>query len=198
MTLLAVLGVVIAMAAIALARGALELRRSAAAVQTDVARLTSADVAALVAEGEQVLREKLDVTMPDDLAEAAQKLDTLTRSPRIKDAFAKPELYWHFVKPLGAMMGELIRRHGQARWVDDPEGLLLRVTLRDGRELTSRPFDRVIRHRLSGKPGELRAYVLFAAGPASPTATTEETEAVDYRTSPSPDPANPGHPESAP
>lgn len=153
-----------ALVAVALARGALELRRSAAA-QASLAALRAEHVAGLAAEGKAVLRDKLQVELPPDLAGAAQQLDLLTRSPRIKDAFARPELYWHFVQPLGALVGELIREHGQARWVDDPtEGLVLKVTTPDGRELTSRPFDRVLRHRVSGQPGQLRAYVLFAAG----------------------------------
>lgn len=167
MTPLAIAGVVLALVVMALVKGRAELRRSAAEAQASVAALRSDEIAALASEGEQVLRDKLGVTLADDLGEAARQLDVLIRSPRIKDAFARPELYWHFVRPLGALVGELIRRHGQARWVDDPEqGVLLRVTLSDGRELTSRPFDRVLRHRLSNKPGELRAYIVFAAGPA--------------------------------
>lgn len=171
MTLLAIAGVLLALVVMALAKGAVELRRSAAEAQASVAALRSDEIAALASEGEQVLRDKLGVTLADDLDEAARQLDVLIRSPRIKDAFARPELYWHFVRPLGALVGELIRRRGQARWVDDSEqGVLLRVTLSDGRELTSRPFDRVIRHRLSGKPGELRAYIVFAAAGPAPSA----------------------------
>ena len=70
------------------------------------------------------------------------------------------------VEPLGALAGELVRRAGQARWEDDSggSGPVLRVTLPDGRELTARPFERVLRHRQDGRPGALRDYLLFAAG----------------------------------
>lgn len=150
---------------LAFARGTFELRRNASRARESLASLRAADVEALALEGTTTLQERLQVALPASLEAAAEQLDVLVRSPRIKDAFAQPELYWHFVRPLGALVGELIRRHGQARWVDDPEkGLLLRVTLPDGRELTAHPFERVLRHRLSGRPGELRAYVLFAAG----------------------------------
>lgn len=151
--------------------GWLQLRRSVAAAQASLTSLRADDVERLAEECRVALRDKLRDPLPDDPAEAAALLDRLTRSPAVKDTFATPELYWRFVHPLGALLGELIRKHGKARWIDDPEqGLLLRVELPDGRELTSRPFERVLRHRLSGRPGELRAYVLFAIGqsPASP------------------------------
>jgi hypothetical protein len=81
-----------------------------------------------------------------------------------KRAFSRPTLHWHFVLATGAYLGELIRRHGQASWVAEAEGPALRVVFPDGKSLTARPFDKILSHRTSGRPGQLRAYVLFAAG----------------------------------
>jgi hypothetical protein len=160
----------VALVLLAFARGAYELRRSVAQVQASLLSLQPDRIEDLYKEGVERLRERLRIELPDELEAAAAQLDQLTRSPRIKEAFATPELYWRFVLPLGALVGELIRRHGKARWEHDPQGgLVLRVALPDGRELTSRPFDRVLRHRLSGRPGELKAYILFAAQDAANT-----------------------------
>lgn len=172
------LGVIVLLVLLALARGTFELRRNANLAQASIANIRAADIEALCSEGARVLRERLQVELETEPEAAAHQLDVLTRSPRIKDAFATPELYWNFIRPLGALLGEQIRRNGQARWEEDSkDGLVLRVTLDDGRELTARPFDRVLRHRLSGRPGELKSYVLFASGKMPAPAQTASTGA---------------------
>lgn len=159
------LGVILLLVVFTLLRGVIGVRRSTDLLLASVSKLHVADIDALCSEGAQMLRERLQVELETEPEAAAHQLDVLTRSPRIKGAFATPELAWNFVRYLGAMLGEQIRRNGQARWVDDPEaGLLLRVTLKDGRELTSHPFERILKHRLSGRPGDLKRYVLFASG----------------------------------
>lgn len=169
MTLLSIGLVFLLVAALIFAVGYLQLQGSARAAGRAAKALRSADIEALGLEAERVLTEQLGGPLPEGLEEAAARLDTLVRSPRVKEAFATPDLYWRFVLPLGALLGELVRKHGQARWSEEDSGLVLRVQLPGGQEAAVSPFDRVLRHRLSGQPGQLRAYLLFATGrPVSP------------------------------
>jgi hypothetical protein len=167
LTLLYLVGLLAGIVGLVFGLGYLQLQGSARAAEAAASRVRSDDIEALAREAATVLAERLGGPLPEGpegLEEAAARLDVLIRSPRVKDAFATPELYWRFVLPLGAALGELLRQHGQARWSDEDSGLVLRVRLPDGQEAAVSPFARVLRHRLSGKPGELRAYVLFAAG----------------------------------
>jgi hypothetical protein len=157
-------GLALVIGAVIFGAGYLQLQGSARAAEQAARRVRSADLEALGREADTVLTAQLGGPLPEGLDEAAARLDVLVRSPRVKDAFATPELYWRFVLPLGAALGELLRKHGQARWSEEDSGLLLRVTLPDGKEAAVSPFERVLRHRLSGRPGQLRAYVLFATG----------------------------------
>ncbi len=164
MILLYLGGLGLVIAAVVFGLGYLQLQSSARAAEKAAHLLRTADIAALAAEATSVLTAQLDGPLPEDLDAAATRLDTLVRSPRVKEAFAKPELYWRFVLPLGAALGELLVKYGQAKWSDEDNGLVLRVQLPNGQEAAVSPFDRVLRHRLSGRPGQLRAYLLFAAG----------------------------------
>lgn len=161
-------------AAAAFGYGYLLLRRGAAEAERSLARIRIEDVPRLTEECERVFRERLGAPLAGlDLEGACELLERVTRSQALKRAFRRDELAWYFVQPVGAYVGELIRAHGRAVWAADPAGgVLLEVTLPEGRTLRSRPFDKVLRHRLSGQAGGLRAYIRFAAGrdPGAPRA----------------------------
>jgi hypothetical protein len=64
---------------------------------------------------------------------------------------------------VGAFLGELIRRHASAEWVDDALGPKLVIHRPGGAEETH-PFMKAVRHHTHGRPGELGAYVMDAIG----------------------------------
>jgi hypothetical protein len=97
----------------------------------------------------------------DDLERTAWLLDEHFRDGRIKRAFARPGFGWYFVKPVGAFIGELLRRHYGYKWrKQDGRPPYLHRTTAQQLEVTTLPFEKVFkygaRHR---EKGDFYAYL---------------------------------------
>ncbi len=123
-----------------------------------------AEIEALANECVDVFQRKLNVRLDlNDCDDTAQKLDDAFRDIfKLKGAFAQDDFYWHFVKPVGACLGELLRRHAAHEWIKQPdEAPTMRISLKDGFSDVF-PFEKVINHAMGGDPSDLVAYVAFA------------------------------------
>jgi hypothetical protein len=144
--------------------GILHLRQSKHQAATEIRWIELADLAPLANECIEVFHRKLGVRLDlNDCDDTAQKLDDAFRDRyRLKEAFARDDFYWYFVKPVGACLGELLRRHAKHEWrkqAGDPPSM--RVVLKDGHSEVF-PFEKVIKHAQVGDPGDLVAYLEFA------------------------------------
>jgi hypothetical protein len=123
-----------------------------------------ADIDSLARECVDVFERKLGVRLDvEDCDATAQKLDDAFRDPtKLKEAFARDDFYWYFAKPVGALLGELLRRHAKHEWrKKDGEAPFMELKLNDGYSEVH-PFEKVIKHVQGGEPGDLIAYVEFA------------------------------------
>jgi hypothetical protein len=161
---LSICGGLVALVGLFLLWGLLHLRQSQRQALTEVRRIELADLDTLAQECVEVFRRKLGVRLElDDCEDAAQKLDDAFRDrSRLKEAFARDDFYWYFVNPIGACLGELLRRHARHAWHKQAgEAPFMEVVLKDGHS-EAYPFEKVIKHSTSGSPGDLVAYVAFA------------------------------------
>lgn len=109
------------------------------------------------------LKTDLDPRKPDATARA---LDELVLSGRLRPLFKAPGYELRYAEPVGAFLGELIRRHTGAEWMDDALGPKLVIHRRDGGSVEMHPFAMAVRHHTHGRPGQLHAYVMEAIGSA--------------------------------
>jgi hypothetical protein len=156
--------------------GFLHLRRSRRQAEAEVRRVELADLEPLARECVEVFQRGLGVRLDlDDCEDATRKLDDAFRDrSRLKDAFARDDFYWYFVKPVGACLGDLLRRHARHAWRKLPgEAPFLEVAVNGGTS-EAFPFEKVIKQSQTGQPGDLVAYVALAraleAGAAEPEA----------------------------
>jgi hypothetical protein len=137
-------------------------RRALAAIR----KLQLAEIPPLAQRCQEVFEKSLGQSVSlDRLEESAAILDeTVPRSLEFCRAFATPGNAWYFVLPTGAFVGELLRRHASGQWKVDPAaGPFLQIR-RGQMVITAYPFEKALKHHVSGRPGELRAYVLTACG----------------------------------
>jgi hypothetical protein len=161
---LSIAGGLVGLFALFLLWGLLHLRRSQRQALEEVKRVELADLEPLARECVEVFQRKLDVRLDlGDCEDAAQKLDDALRNyDRLKEAFARDDFYWYFVKPVGACLGELLRRHARHAWRKNPgEAPFLEVAVNGGTS-EAYPFEKVIKQSRVGDPGDLVAYVAFA------------------------------------
>lgn len=157
-------GGVLALFAVILVWGFLHLRHSQRQAFREIEGIELNDIAALADECVAVFKRKLGVKLNlDDCDAAAEKLDAAFRDVyKLKDAFARDDFYWYFVKPVGACLGELLRRHAKHEWRKKPGAApSMKVILKGGHSEVF-PFEKVIKQAQTGEPGDLVAYVEFA------------------------------------
>jgi hypothetical protein len=144
--------------------GVLHLRGSVRAAEQAIARVTLDRVEPLARECERVFRERFGETLVlADLEAAATCLSTrLDDLDAMKAAFAKDDLYWHVVLPVGAYVGELLRMHAGGRWRASAEGGLEMTIVAGEGEATTYPFDKVLKQATMGDKGDLVAYLMTA------------------------------------
>jgi hypothetical protein len=140
--------------------------KDAAALLTKVEQR---DIPALVNECIQVCRERLGTTLSvEDLENSVEALDYVlepSQRKRMKTAFEIPGHPGRFVLPLGAFLGELVRKHSPgAQWIRRDGGGLAMEIPQGGATLTMHPFDKVLKHGATGAAGEILAYVNVAIG----------------------------------
>ena len=144
--------------------GLLHLRQSERKALEAVSQIEPGEIDLLTQQCIEVFERKLGVRLNlDDCQDTARKLDDTFRDPfKLKGAFAKDDFYWHFVKPVGACLGELLRRHAKHQWRKQAgEMPFMEFEFKDG-ESRAFPFEKVIKQIKSGEPGDLVAYVIFA------------------------------------
>jgi hypothetical protein len=157
-------GGLVLLCAVILLWGWLHLRQSKRRAFDAIRQIELGEIEALTRECVEGFRRKLGVGLNlDDCEDTAQKLDDAFReSYKLKGAFERPSFYWYFVKPVGACLGELLRRHARHQWCKTPgEAPFLEVKLQDGQSQVF-PFEKVIKQIEGGEPGDLVAYVAFA------------------------------------
>jgi len=144
--------------------GFFHLRQSQRQAVDEIRRIEISDIPSLARECIKVFDRKLGIQLDlDDCEDAAQKLDdALQDRAKIKDSFARDDFYWYFVKPVGACLGELLRRHARHEWRKQPRAApSMEVRLKEG-HFEAFPFEKVIKQVQGGQPGDIVAYVEFA------------------------------------
>ena len=97
----------------------------------------------------------------DDLETSARVLSSrLDNVDSLKKAFARPDFYWHFVLPVGAYLGELLRVHAKAEWKNSDEGGLEMSIVAGEGVATTFPFDKVMKQVTVGDKGDVYAYLM--------------------------------------
>ena len=125
----------------------LSRKRAFAQIET----IDLAEIEALAQECVDVFRARLNIELDLDLWEdAAQKLDDVFRNE------------YQLKEPMGACLGELIRRHSKFEWRKSA-GFAphMELLLRGGNsEIT--PFQKILKQVMVGDPGDIVAYVATA------------------------------------
>jgi len=158
------LALFLALFAVLMVWGFWHLGRSRRKANEEIQGIELAEIDSLVRECVDVFHRKLGVQLDvEDCDSTAQKLDDAFRDPaRLKEAFARDDFYWYFAKPVGALLGELFRRHAKHEWrKQDGQAPSLEVKLKGGHSEVH-PFEKAIKHVQGGEPGDLIAYVEFA------------------------------------
>jgi hypothetical protein len=158
---LSICGGLVILGVLFLVWGFLHLRHSQRQARDEIRRIDLADIEPLTDECVAVFRNKLGVELDlDNCGDATAKLDAALRDhERLKRAFARDDFYWYFVKPVGACLGELLRRHARHKWRKQPDEAPHMEMAWDDNLSEAFPFDKVLRHT---DPGDLIAYVAFA------------------------------------
>ncbi len=141
--------------------GVVRLRKGSSQAAEAIRRVRISDLPGLVDEGKDGLTRAYGLSLELNDAEAAAKLlDSLFADQRkLKDTFQKERFYWHFVLPVGALIGEYIRIHAKGVWKEAPGGLCMEIPVKGG-SATCHPFDKVLKQIGQGEKGDLYAYLL--------------------------------------
>jgi hypothetical protein len=141
--------------------GLLRIRKGNAQASDAIRKVRPEEIDRLVAEGKEGLAKAYGIEI--DLADreaAARVLDGLfADQTKLKNAFERDGFYWRFVLPVGALIGEYIRIHGNGAWKQDPAGLSMEFPVKEG-TVTCYPFDKVLKQINSGDKGDLYAYLV--------------------------------------
>lgn len=157
-------GGAVALFVVVMVGGILHMRHSIRVAEAAVEAVALDEIPGLRDECVRVFRDAFDEQLDlEDFEATAQILSgRLDQSESLKGAFERPERYWHFVLPVGAFLGELLRVHANGSWRPAPEdlgGLELAIPLRDDFAQTF-PFHKVIKHVTMGDPGDIYAYLM--------------------------------------
>jgi hypothetical protein len=144
--------------------GALLLRRNVGGSLQRLAAVELGAIPTLAEECRRTVRERLEIDLdPRDPETTARVLDELVLSGRLRALFKAGGHEMRYAEPAGAFLGELIRRHASAEWVQDPHGPTL-VIHRPRETVETHPFLKALRHHTHGRPGDLYAYAMDAIG----------------------------------
>ncbi len=140
------------------------LRQNVGGSLQRLALVETSAIPALAEECRRTVRAELRTDLdPRDPDATARTLDELVLSGRLRPLFKAPGYELRYAEPVGAFLGELIRRHTGAEWVEDALGPRL-VIHRPGGIREIHPFTLAVRHHTHGRPGQLHAYVMDAIG----------------------------------
>jgi hypothetical protein len=124
------------------------LRQTIRQAMSGLVKVSVEEIPALAEECARLFDAKFGKQLSvDDLESTAWLLDEHFRDGRIKRAFAKPGSQWYFVKPMGAFIGELLRRQYGGEWHEqDGQPPYLRRTTAQGIKVTTDPFLKVFKY----------------------------------------------------
>lgn len=153
----------IAVVAAFFAWGFARLRRNSERIHAAFLSTRIDDIPALAARCSVVFQRDLGVALDaaDPMA-AARHLDQAILSGRAQVAFARPDLEWAYALHVGAWLGELVRSHTGGRWLAANDGAPVLQIGEPQRDLKTFPFEKVLKHRFQGDPGDLIAYVMVS------------------------------------
>lgn len=139
------------------------LRQSIKQAEQEIAMTKCEEIPFLAEECLRTFKKKFQVQLDlNRFDESAEIVDSYIKQDRIKKAFARDDFYWYFVKPVGAFIGELIRKHADAQW-HESDGNGPSLTIRASEiEAATHPFAKVIKHVVHGDAGDLFAYLQIA------------------------------------
>jgi hypothetical protein len=144
--------------------GFIRIRKRQSDVNQQILSVQERDIPTLTDECISVFSEKFGVHLDlDNLESSAQLLDeSLLQSKQMNtmSAFECPGHAGWYVKPMGAFLGELIRKHAHGRWIQAEGGGLAMIIGDEPNTITLHPFDKIDKQRWSGDPGDLFAYVM--------------------------------------
>lgn len=145
--------------------GLFHLRHSIRVAEEAIRETTVDQIPALRDECVRVFGEAFGETLDlQDFEGSAEILSARLDHPEsLKQPFAREACYWHFVLPVGAFVGELLRVHCNAVWreADDEFSGGLEIAIPVGDDVAQTyPFQKVIKHVTSGDPGDVYAYFL--------------------------------------
>jgi hypothetical protein len=143
--------------------GVRSLRRSASQARDAIANVRIADVARLSDECQAAFRNSFSEKLSLENYEAgAALLSRRIDDKSLKSALSKDEFWWYFVLPAGAFLGELLRVHTGAKWLETTDGAPeMRIPVGSG-EATTFPFDKILKQATGGDKGDLYAYLIAA------------------------------------
>lgn len=162
--LLSIGGGLVGLFLLVMAWGLLHSRHSKLKALAAIRQIEISEIESLTRECVEVFEQKLGVRLNlDDCDDTARKLDDAFRDKfKLKGAFERDDLYWHFVKPVGSCLGELLRQHCRHDWRKNPnDAPFMQITLKNGDSQVF-PYEKVIKHLNWGEPGDLVAYITFA------------------------------------
>lgn len=140
--------------------GYVRLQRNARRLSERLATVTLDEIPALAGTCAHVFASKLGQPLDaSDPMACARALDAAVPSVRCTAAFATDDLEWAYVLHGGAYLGELLRMHAGARWEAQADGAPGLVIEHDDAKLQLWPFEKILKHRMQGEPGDLVAYV---------------------------------------
>jgi hypothetical protein len=144
--------------------GLVRLRRGAQTALAEAGKVDMAEIESLARECVDVFQRELGVRLDlSDCEDAAAKLDAAFRDRhRLKTAFAREDFFWYFALPVGACLGELLRRHARHEWRKRPGTAPHMVAAVAGGESEAFPFEKAVKQAQGGEPGDLLAYVAAA------------------------------------
>jgi len=138
----------------------IQMRLGIRRAERAIARVPLEEVPSLSQECIAVFARAFDVRLDlDDFEESARALSgQLDQADMLRKSFAKEDLEWHCVLPLGAFLGELLRVHANGSWRRlESGGLELLIPVGE-KSVRTRPFQRILEHLTRpGAPGSIYA-----------------------------------------
>lgn len=148
------------------------MRKSRRALVTTLCSLNPDTIAAHAQECREVFQSKLNTELSfENYEQSAWVLDRALKSNATVKAFEKVGEHYNYVVKVGCFLGELIRRHTNAKWNKPPEKAPNLVIDLGAAEMKAFPFSKVQRHSVSGDEGDLVAYVTMLIQGTVPTLT---------------------------
>lgn len=160
MIVLEMLGGVLILTGIIFVAVVIQMRLGIRVAERAIERVRIDEVQSLSQECIAVFANAFDIRLDlDDFEESARALSgQMDQVDMLQKAFAKKDIEWYCVLPLGAFLGELLRVHANGSWrTAETGGLELLIPAGDesGR---IRPFQRVLGHlTAAGAPGSIYA-----------------------------------------